>query len=95
MRWHLLDDIDRAWLARELAVASGAWPCLAGLAAAVLDCAKDESLAYEIRAGCADLAVVGAALEAAYERARADDAAVRTTLLRLLASWQSFAARNR
>ena len=95
MPWDRLDDVDRLMLARDLAVAAGTWPVLAGLAAAVLDCSGRDVLTYEIGTDGSDLAEVGAALEALYEQVRADDAAVRPVVLRLVALWQSFAAHNR
>lgn len=90
MPWDRLDDVDRLMLARDLAAASATWPILAELAAAVRDCAGLDVLTYPAHAR--DLAEVGTALLAMYEVSRADNAAVRTTLLRVLASWQTFAA---
>lgn len=88
MPFALLDDVDRRMLARDLTAAAESWPVLAGLAAAARDCADQDVL--EFRASRADLGEVGPALEAMYEVTRANGAAVRTALLRLLASWQSF-----
>ena len=92
MPFVLLDDIDRAMLARDLTAAAATWPVLAGLATAARDCADRDTLEYEIGQGVADLAGIGRALEAMYEAVRADGGAVRVALLRLLAAWTTFTA---
>jgi hypothetical protein len=92
MDFGLFDDLDRQLLARDLAEAARSAPVLAGLAAAAAAVAGgDGPLVWECTA--AERPGVGAALVAAYEGARADGSAARGPLLRLVATWDTYAGR--